>query len=88
MIGQTTTDIEIKVDHVFCRLGGGAKGFNRGQARVGNLRAKSRCLDGIDVDPGSIRDFEKLVGMPAVSHARKTIEAADRAVERAAGGVR
>lgn len=55
---------EIKHFHLFCGLGGGAKGFNEGEARVGNLQAKFRCLGGIDVDPGAIRDFDKLAGVP------------------------
>ncbi len=48
---------EIRHAHLFCGLGGGAMGFNRGQARVGNMQARFRCLGGIDVDPASIRDF-------------------------------
>lgn len=55
---------EVKHFHLFCGLGGGAKGFNEGEARVGNMQAKFRCLGGIDVDPGAIRDFDKLAGVP------------------------
>lgn len=55
---------EITHFHLFCGLGGGAKGFNRGQARVGSLEARFRCLGGIDVDPASIRDFNRLAGVP------------------------
>lgn len=51
------TDVEFRHFHLFCGLGGGAKGFNKGTARVGNLRATFRCIGGIDVDPASIRDF-------------------------------
>ncbi len=58
-----TSDVEIRVFHFFCGLGGGAKGFNRGAARIGTMRAKFRCLGGIDVDPASIRDFERLAGV-------------------------
>jgi site-specific DNA-cytosine methylase len=54
---------EIRVFHGFCGLGGGAKGFNRAQARVGNLRARFRCLGGFDVDPAAIRDFERMAGV-------------------------
>jgi len=54
---------EITHFHLFCGLGGGAKGFNRGQARVGNMEAKFRCLGGIDVDPASIADFTRLAGV-------------------------
>lgn len=53
---------EIRHFHLFCGLGGGAKGFNQGQARVGNLKAKFRCVGGIDVDAAAIRDFERLTG--------------------------
>jgi len=55
--------IEIRHFHLFCGLGGGAKGFNAGQARVGSMEAKFRCLGGIDVDPSSIADFGKLAGV-------------------------
>ncbi len=54
---------EIRHFHLFCGLGGGAKGFNKGQARVGNLQAKFRCIGGIDVDPAGIRDFNRLSGV-------------------------
>jgi len=54
--------IEINHFHLFCGLGGGAAGFNQGEARVGNLQAKYRCIGGIDVDPAAIRDFDQLAG--------------------------
>lgn len=54
---------EILHAHFFCGLGGGARGFNRGRARVGNLEAKFRCIGGIDVDRASIRDFDRLAGV-------------------------
>lgn len=47
---------EIRHFHLFCGLGGGAKGFNQGEARVGNMVA-------IDVDAAAIRDFGKLAGV-------------------------
>jgi site-specific DNA-cytosine methylase len=56
-------DVEIRHGHLFCGLGGGAKGFNRARPCVGNKRAKFRCIGGIDVDPASIRDFGKLTGV-------------------------
>lgn len=55
---------EIRHFHLFCGLGGGARGFNRGDARVGQQSASFRCLGGIDSDPAAIRDFEKLAGVP------------------------
>ena len=54
----------IKHFHLFCGLGGGAIGFNRGHARVGNTEAKFQCLGGIDVDPGAIKDFQSFTGTP------------------------
>lgn len=41
---------EIRHFHLFAGLGGGARGFNRGNARVGNLKAQFRCIGGVDVD--------------------------------------
>src|SRR6478609_286108 len=58
------TDVEIRHYHGFGGLAGGAKGFNRGQARVANLRARFRCVGGFDVDPAACRDFYKLAGVP------------------------
>jgi site-specific DNA-cytosine methylase len=55
---------EIRHFHLFCGLGGGARGFNRASPRVGNLTGKFRCLGGIDVDAAAIRDFERLAGAP------------------------
>lgn len=57
-------DVEFRHFHFFCGLGGGAKGFNKGSARVGNLRARFRCIGGIDNDPASIRDFSRAAGVP------------------------
>ncbi len=53
---------EIRHFHLFCGLGGGAKGFNKAQPRVGNMVGKFRCIGGIDVDAPAIRDFERLTG--------------------------
>ena len=55
---------EILHAHFFCGLGGGAKGFNNGTARVGPVQAKFRCIGGIDNDAASIRDFGRLAGVP------------------------
>ncbi|KAA0020757.1 DNA cytosine methyltransferase [Salinicola corii] len=55
---------EIRHFHLFCGLGGGAAGFNRGNARVGNMQARFRCIGGIDVDAGAIADFQRLTGTP------------------------
>lgn len=58
-MNQLSTDVEIRHGHLFCGLGGGKKGFNRGRARVGNMHGRFRCVGGIDVDPASIRDFDR-----------------------------
>ncbi|RDE04249.1 DNA cytosine methyltransferase [Sphingomonas aracearum] len=46
-----------------CGIGSGARGFNGAQPRVGHLRARFECAGGIDVDPGAIRNFERLTGV-------------------------
>lgn len=57
------TDVrEIRHFHLFCGLGGGAKGFNKASPRVGNMVGKFRCIGGVDVNAPSIRDFERLTG--------------------------
>ncbi len=61
--GATGTELrEIRHFHLFC--GGGARGFNRGSARVGNMQAVFRCLGGVDVSPAAIRDFWRFAGAP------------------------
>ncbi|AEV24593.1 site-specific DNA methylase [Azospira oryzae PS] len=55
---------EIRHFHLFCGLGGGAKGFNKASPRVGNMVGKFRCIGGVDVDPAAIRDFQRLTGTP------------------------
>lgn len=61
------SDVEIRHFHLFCGLGGGARGFNRGSARVGKLRARYRCIGGVDVDAAAARDFEQLAGAPCAA---------------------
>lgn len=58
------TSVEIRHFHLFAGLGGGARGFNRGEARVGNLQARFRCIGGVDVDPAAMQDFARLAGVP------------------------
>lgn len=57
------TRVEIRHFHLFAGLGGGAKGFNRAQPRVGQLQAAFRCLGGVDVDAAAMRDFQSLTGV-------------------------
>jgi site-specific DNA-cytosine methylase len=54
---------EIRHAHLFCGIGGGAKGFNRAAPRVGNTQARFVCAGGIDVDPGAIRNFDLQTGV-------------------------
>lgn len=58
------TTVEVRHFHLFAGLGGGARGFNRGEARVGSLKARFRCIGGVDVDPAAMRDFQRLAGAP------------------------
>lgn len=53
---------EIRHFHLFCGIGGGGRGFNRGHARVGQLVARYRCIGGVDVSPAAVAAFERLVG--------------------------
>lgn len=53
---------EILHFHLFCGLGGGALGFNRGRAELNGLRGRFRCIGGVDVSPAAIRDFERIAG--------------------------
>lgn len=55
---------EVRHFHLFCGLGGGAAGFNRGEARIGNLQARFRCLGGVDSSAPAIADFSRLAGVP------------------------
>lgn len=55
---------EIRHFHLFAGLGGGAKGFNAGSARVGNMIGTFRCIGGVDVDAAAMRDFGRLAGVP------------------------
>lgn len=54
----------LKHFHFCCGLGGGAKGFNRNKEIVGHLQADWRCIGGVDVDVGALRDFHRLAGVP------------------------
>ncbi|WP_431276906.1 DNA cytosine methyltransferase [Variovorax ureilyticus] len=57
------TTIEIRHGHLFCGLGGGAKGFNAARPALGVQRARFRCVGGIDNDPAAIRDFTRAAGV-------------------------
>ncbi|WP_234197097.1 DNA cytosine methyltransferase [Pseudacidovorax sp. NFM-22] len=57
------TTIEIRHGHLFCGLGGGAKGFNAARPVLGSQRARFRCVGGIDNDPAAIADFSRAAGV-------------------------
>ena len=58
---------EIRHFHMCGAIGGGAKGFNEGEARVGNMVAKFRCIGSIDVDAAANRDFQHRIGINATT---------------------
>lgn len=58
------SQVEVKHGHLFCGLGGGAKGFNQSYARVGKMETRFRCLGGIDSCGAAIKDFNKASGVP------------------------
>lgn len=55
-------DVDIKHFSLFSGLGLGTLGVQEGHARHGTLRARMRCLGGIDSDPEAIADFDRLTG--------------------------
>lgn len=55
--------IEIRHGHLFCGLGGGAKGFNQARPSLGARHAVFRCIGGVDNDPAAIRDFTRAAGV-------------------------
>lgn len=60
MNALVTRTREIRHAHLFCGLGGGARGINRSFAQVGNEVASYRCIGGIDSDPRAIENFNRL----------------------------
>lgn len=57
--------VRIKVFHMCGAIGGGAKGFQRAQARLGNLTAVCETLGSVDVDAAACRDFKNITGVDA-----------------------
>lgn len=72
---------EVRHFHLFCGLGGGAVGFNRGEARIGHLQARFRCLGGVDSSAPAIADFSRLAGVSGT-----VLDLFDRAQYRAYHG--
>lgn len=58
---------EVRSFFLFGAIGAGAKGFMRGNARVGNMVVKPRCIGSVDVDAAANRDFKQLVGVEATT---------------------
>ncbi len=48
--------------HLFCGLGGGAKGKKKSLARLGKLIGRFLCCGGVDSWPSAIRNFERICG--------------------------
>ncbi len=57
--------IKIRTFHLCGAIGGGAKGFQRAQARLGNLTASCETLGSVDVDAAACRDFKRITGVDA-----------------------
>ena len=62
-LGTAPTRVTVNHGHIFCGIGGGAMGFNQGEARVGSMEARFQCLGGIDNNAAAIRDFDRLAGV-------------------------
>lgn len=59
----TMTAVDIRCFFPFLGLGIGALGFQRGNARVGNLKARFQVLGGIDSDAGAVANASRLLGV-------------------------
>lgn len=53
----------INVFHMCCGVGSGARGFQKGKARVKNMEAEAVCLGGIDNDAAAIDAFDRKTGV-------------------------
>lgn len=80
MLNSLVEEREILHFHLFCGLGGGALGFNRGRAELNGLRARFRCVGGVDVSLAAIRDFERLAD-PRLPEADQKMVAIIRALD-------
>lgn len=63
MLSDGARAFEFTHFHLFCGLGGGARGFNRARAEVAHLKGSMRCIGGIDSDAAAIRDFDRASGV-------------------------
>lgn len=64
MINGNTGVMEFTDFHLFCGIGGGAKGFQKSLAEYNGRVGKFRSLGGVDCDPLACCDFERLTGSP------------------------
>lgn len=53
---------KLRVGNLFCGIGAGAKGFKDARPRIGHVEARWEIAGGIDVDPGAIRNFDRITG--------------------------
>ena len=67
---------DIRHAHLFCGIGGGAIGFQKARVRVGPMQGRFVCAGGIDVDPGAIRNFERIDVRSA--HSRRNMRHSSR----------
>lgn len=58
--------MKFTIAHFFCGIGGKGLGAAAAIARIGNVEATFETIGGIDFDPLACRDFEMLVGAPAL----------------------
>lgn len=66
-----------RIAHIFCGIGGKGLGAAAAIARHGDIEARFETIGGIDIDPLACKDFEMLVGAPALCADIHELEPAD-----------
>lgn len=66
-----------RIAHMFCGIGGKGLGAARAIARHGDIEARFETIGGIDFDAQACKDFEMLVGAPALCADVHELEPAD-----------
>lgn len=66
-----------RIAHIFCGIGGKGLGAARAIARHGDIEAHFETIGGIDFDAQACKDFEMLVGAPALCADVHELEPAD-----------
>lgn len=69
--------MKFRIAHIFCGIGGKGLGAARAIARYGDVEASFETIGGIDFDPQACKDFEMLVGAPALCADVHELEPAD-----------